>query len=125
MLEVVAAYIRQNEKVLLCQRPENKKRALGWEFPGGKVEPGETKQAALQRECREELDIEVRVCDEIADVTYSYPDVEIHLTLLEAFIQAGKPTALEHKTLRWVSPEQMTEYELCPADRLLINQFRL
>ena len=122
MLEVVAAYIRKGEEILLCQRAENKKRALGWEFPGGKVEAGETKQAALRRECREELAIDIRVGDEIADVTYSYPDITIHLTLLEASIQSGEPSALEHKTLQWVLPGQIGGYELCPADRLLYEK---
>ena len=106
MIEVVAALIRNNGKFMICQRPENKSRALLWEFPGGKVEAGETKEVALARECREELDIELSVGAVFAESTFVYPDISVHLTLLEAKIIRGEPKLLEHKDVRWITPEE-------------------
>ena len=75
MTEVVAALIWQGEKFMICQRPAHKTRGLLWEFVGGKVEPGETKEQALIRECREELDVEIRVDDVFMEVCHEYPDM--------------------------------------------------
>ena len=75
MIEVVAALIRNDGKFMICQRSEQKSRPLMWEFPGGKVEAGETKEAALARECREELDIELAVGEIFAESTFVYPDI--------------------------------------------------
>ena len=116
MIEVVAALIRNNGKFMICQRPENKSRALLWEFPGGKVEAGETKEAALARECREELDIELSVGAVFADSTFVYPDISVHLTLFEASIVRGEPKLLEHKDIRWITPEEAHLFEFSPAD---------
>ena len=116
MIEVVAALIRNNGKFMICQRPENKSRALLWEFPGGKVEAGETKEAALARECREELDIELSVGAVFAESTFVYPDISVHLTLLEAKIVSGEPKLLEHKDIRWITPEEAHLFEFSPAD---------
>ena len=124
MLEVVAAYIRKDGQVLLCQRGPQKSRALQWEFPGGKVEPGETKAEALIRECTEELAVTPEVGAELADVRFDYPDVSIHLTLLEAVIREGSPRKSEHADLRWVSPAAFERFDLCPADRALIRRIR-
>ena len=116
MIEVVAALIRNNGKFMICQRPENKSRALLWEFPGGKVEAGETKEAALARECREELDIKLSVGAVFAESTFVYPDISVHLTLLEAKIIRGEPKLLEHKDIRWITPEEAHLFEFSPAD---------
>ena len=116
MIEVVAALIRNNGKFMICQRPENKSRALLWEFPGGKVEAGETKEAALARECREELDIELSVGKMFADSTFVYPDISVHLSLFEAKIVSGEPKLLEHKDIRWITPEEAHLFEFSPAD---------
>jgi len=86
MTEVVAALIRRNNKILICRRPANKKRALLWEFVGGKPEPGETLTQALARECREELDIELEIGEKFAECTHEYPDMTVHLTVFEAAI---------------------------------------
>lgn len=91
MVEVVAALIRREGKFLICQRPENKARALLWEFVGGKVEQGETKERALIRECREELGITVAVGAAFAEVVHEYPDITVHLTLFNATIAEGTP----------------------------------
>jgi len=116
MVEVVAALIRDGEKFMICQRPEHKSRPLMWEFPGGKVEAGETPEAALARECREELEIELKVGEKFAESTFVYPDISVHLTLLEARIVSGEPKLLEHKDIRWITPEEAAAYEFSPAD---------
>ena len=79
MTEVVAAHIWKNNKFMICQRPAHKARGLLWEFVGGKVESGETKEQALVRECREELDILLSVGDVFMDVIHEYPDITVHL----------------------------------------------
>ena len=123
-IEVVAALIWQGERFLLCQRPAHKARALQWEFVGGKVEPGETKQQALIRECREELDIVLEVGDEFTQVTHSYPDITIHLTVFHSAIAQGRPKLLEHCALDWVTPEKAECFDLCPADREILTEIQ-
>ena len=122
MLEVVAAFIRRGDAFLACQRPAHKARGLQWEFAGGKVEPGETKAQALARECREELGVELAVGDAVTEVTYHYPDVSVHLTLLSAAITAGTPRKLEHADIRWMTLAQARDYPFCPADRVFLEQ---
>ena len=100
--QVVAALIWHDGKFLICQRPAHKARGLLWEFVGGKVEPGETKQQALVRECREELGIETAVGDVFMEVTHTYPDITVHLTLFHVSIIQGEPQKLEHEDMRWI-----------------------
>lgn len=120
MVEVVAALIRRGERFMICQRPAHKARGLKWEFVGGKVEPGESGEAALRRECREELDVEVAVGDVFMDVTHAYPDITVHLTLYNAGITAGEPRLLEHNDLRWITPAEIPNYDFCPADEEIL-----
>lgn len=122
MVEVVAALIWDKDRFLICQRPKNKARSLLWEYVGGKVEPGETKEDALIRECKEELDITVSVQSEFFDVVHEYPDIKIHLTLFNASILEGRITLLEHNDLRWILPSEISDFEFCPADKT-INDF--
>ena len=84
MTEVVAALIWQGDKFMICQRPADKARGLLWEFVGGKVELGETKEQALIRECKEELNVLLSVGDVFMDVIHEYPDITVHLTLFNA-----------------------------------------
>ena len=126
MVEVVAALIWDNDKFMICQRSENKSRALLWEFVGGKVEPGETRKQALIRECKEELDITLSVGDVFMDVVHNYPDINVHLTLFNATISEGVPKKLEHNDIKWITISEINNYEFCPADKeflekLLIN----
>ena len=86
MIEVVAALIWDENRFLACQRPAHKARGLLWEFVGGKVEPGETREQALIRECQEELAITVAVQDVFMEVDHVYPDLTVHLTLFNASI---------------------------------------
>ena len=116
MTEVVAALIWDKGKFMICQRPKNKARGLLWEFVGGKVEPGETKEQTLIRECREELAITVAPADIFTKVTHEYPDITIHLTLFNCTIAKGVPELLEHNDLKWITPEEIPNYDFCPAD---------
>lgn len=122
MVEVVAALIWEKDRFMICQRPAQKARGLLWEFVGGKVEPGETKAEALIRECREELDITVRVGEVFTEVTHVYPDITVHLTLFFAGIERGVPKLLEHRDLRWITPEEIPAYEFCPADKEILEK---
>ena len=124
MLEVVAALIRREDQVLICRRPPHKARAGCWEFPGGKVESGESLREALVRECREELAVALSVGNVLADTVYAYPDLTIHLSLLEARVEAGTLTPLEHSEIRFVRPESFPEYTFCPADQLFLDRIR-
>ena len=120
MVEVVAALIWDKDKFMICQRPAHKARALLWEFVGGKVEPGETKEQALIRECKEELDILLSVGDVFMDVIHEYPDITVHLTLFNATIAEGKPQKLEHNDIQWITPSEIQNYEFCPADEEIL-----
>ena len=124
MVEVVAALIWDRETFMICQRPAHKARALLWEFVGGKVEPGETKEQALIRECREELAITVSVGDIFMEVTHEYPDITVALTLYHATIAAGIPKKLEHNDIRWITPSQIPNYDFCPADEEILRRIR-
>ena len=116
MTHVVAALVRRGDKFLACQRPAHKARGLLWEFVGGKVEPGETPEQALIRECREELAVGLTVKDVFMDVTHIYPDITVHLTLFHAAIAEGEPQMLEHCDLKWITPVEAKDFDFCPAD---------
>ncbi len=120
MIEVVAALIWEKEKFMICQRPAHKARGLLWEFVGGKVEPGETKTQALIRECQEELAITLSVGEVFMDVMHEYPDITVHLTLFHATIAQGIPQKLEHNDIQWITPEQIHQYDFCPADKEIL-----
>jgi 8-oxo-dGTP diphosphatase len=122
--EVVAALIWQDNKFMICQRPAHKARGLLWEFVGGKVEPGETKEQALIRECREELAVTISVGDVFMDVVHEYPDLTVHLTLFNATIAAGEPQKLEHNDIQWITPSEILNYEFCPADEEILKQIK-
>ncbi|MBO4830849.1 MAG: (deoxy)nucleoside triphosphate pyrophosphohydrolase [Oscillospiraceae bacterium] len=122
MTEVVAALIRDGGRFMICRRPAHKARGLLWEFVGGKVEPGETGRDALVRECREEIGVEIDVRDVYFDVVHEYPDILIHLTLYNAVITEGKPKLLEHSEIRWITPEEIPQYEFCPADADILKK---
>ncbi len=107
---------------MICQRPTNKTRALQWEFVGGKVEKGESKQEALIRECREELDITVSVGDVFMEVDHEYPDISVHLTLFNSQIAQGSPKMLEHNDIRWITPDEICNYNFCPADKEILEK---
>ena len=120
MVEVVAALIWVDDKFMICQRPAQKARGLLWEFVGGKVESGETKEQALIRECKEELNILLSVGDVFMDVIHEYPDITVHLTLFNATISEGEPKRIEHNDIRWITSSEISNYEFCPADEEIL-----
>ena len=122
MVEVVAALIWQGDRFMICQRPSHKSNSLLWEFVGGKTEPGETKEQALVRECREELAVTVSVGEPFMDVVHQYPDILVHLTLFHATIAEGEPKLLEHTDLRWITPDEIPNYPFCPADKDILKK---
>ena len=124
MTEVVAALIWRGDRFLACQRPAHKARGLLWEFVGGKIEPGETGEAALIRECREELDVTVSVGEVFMEVTHEYPDLTVHLTVYHAAIEEGEPKLLEHNDLRWLKTNEIDDYPFCPADVDILERLR-
>ncbi len=120
---IVGAAIVQGDRVLAAQRAEPPELAGGWEFPGGKVEDGETEEQALVRECREELAVEIEVGERLGE------DVVLHdgrwlLRVWAARLVTGMPTAVEHSALRWLSRDELSDVAWLPADRPLVEELR-
>ena len=124
MTEVVAALIWNGNRFMICQRPAHKARGLLWEFAGGKVEKGETKEQALIRECREELAVTVVPHDVFMEGVHEYPDLTVHLTLFNAAIADGVPQRLEHNDIRWITVEEIGQYRFCPADETVLTRLK-
>lgn len=124
MTQVVAALIRDGRKFMIFQRPATKTRAFEWEFVGGKVEKGETLEQALIRECREEIGVTVRVGSIFAEVDHEYPDITIHLTLFNAEIAEGTPQMLEHNDIKSITPDEIPQYDFCPADKDILEKIK-
>ncbi len=123
-IRVVAALIESaGEKgaFLVQQRLPGKSRANLWEFPGGKVEPGETDQQALKRECREELDVELEVGPREWGVEHAYADLIVALELYRAKIVRGEPKALGAQALKFATPKAMRAMPFCEADLPLLE----
>ena len=124
MTEVVAALIWDGVKFLACQRPAHKTRGLLWEIVGGKVEKGETHVQALIRECNEELGVIVSVDDIFMEVIHQYPDLKVHLTLYNASILSGVLQKIEHNDLRWITVDEIDNYQFCPADDEILLELK-
>ena len=124
MTEVVAALIWNQKRFMICQRPAHKARGLLWEFVGGKVESGETKEQALIRECQEELDVILDIGQVFMDVIHEYPDLTVHLTLFNASIREGIPQKLEHNDIRWITVDEIDQYDFCPADEEILTRLK-
>lgn len=123
-VEVTAALIFREGRFMICQRPRNKKRGLLWEFPGGKVELGETRQEALIREFREELGATLTVGPLYMELVHEYPDITVHLSLYEARVSRGRVQLLEHEALRYITPEEIPQFAFCPADEKILEKLR-
>lgn len=125
-LDVVCAVIRRSREVLIARRPEGKSLAGLWEFPGGKIEPGEPAATALHRELYEELGCRVAGLQPGPEVLHAYPWGRVRLFAFACSLDAGgpEPRALEHAALAWVLPEQLTEFDLAPADLPLLPWVR-
>lgn len=124
MVEVVAALIWERDTFMICRRPPHKARGLLWEFVGGKVEKGETKEQALIRECREELAVTLSVGEVFMEVTHEYPDLTVHLTLFHAAVAEGVPRKLEHADIRYIKVEEIPLYDFCPADEVFLEELK-
>lgn len=123
-IRVVAALIAQPNdpaRFLVQQRLPDKSRAHLWEFPGGKVEPGETDEAALARECREELAVELQVGRRLWGNTHEYSDLIVELELFAAEIKSGEPQALGAQAIRFCTPKEMQALPFCEADLPLLE----
>ncbi len=116
MKDVTAAIITHNNKVLLTRRAPGEKHAGWWEFPGGKVEAGESPESCLRRELREELEIETSIGDKLTESIYSYETGSIRLLAYRATILSGALLLHVHDEYQWVSVAQLTQYSLLPAD---------
>ncbi|MCI8600276.1 MAG: (deoxy)nucleoside triphosphate pyrophosphohydrolase [Oscillospiraceae bacterium] len=125
MVEVTAAIICKRGRVLICQRPADKRCGLLWEFPGGKLEEGETGEQCIRRECREELTAELAEIRPFAEVVYEYPGYAVHIQFYTAKLAAGEPVRREHAAFRWIKPEEAAEIEFCPADAKMLSENRL
>ncbi|MGV3344298.1 pyrimidine (deoxy)nucleoside triphosphate diphosphatase [Enterobacteriaceae bacterium LUAb1] len=122
-VEVVAAVITRGDRLLLAQRNASSDQAGLWEFPGGKVEAGETQYAALQRELYEELSVNIQSSRYIASTIQKVGDRLIHLHAWHVAGFCGEPQAHCHFALHWVTPGEATGYPLAPADIPLLQAF--
>ncbi len=125
-LPVVAAVIERDGRVLIARRPAHKRQALKWEFPGGKVEPGETPEAALVREINEELSCEIRVIRPLPRSLHAYDWATIELIPFVCCLAPGspEPRALEHSAIAWVRPAEIHGYDLAAADLPVVEALR-
>ena len=122
IVEVVGAIIKDGDRYLVGQRAANKAQGGLWEFMGGKIEPGETPEQALARECREELALEIENEHIIDSVVHEYPEKTIRLTLILCSPKSGSvPKALEHQQIRWVTRSEMDALDFAPADNECLN----
>jgi 8-oxo-dGTP diphosphatase len=126
LLVAAVALVDSDRRVLIAQRPEGKQLAGLWEFPGGKVEPGERPEESLIRELAEELDIRVKeAC--LAPLTFAshaYPDFHLLMPLFICRRWEGTVRAVEHQALKWVEPNRLRDYPMPPADEPLIPMLR-
>ncbi|MBN2050038.1 MAG: 8-oxo-dGTP diphosphatase MutT [Spirochaetales bacterium] len=121
-LEVTAAVIRRNGLVLIGKRRAADYCGGLWEFPGGKIEPGESPEECLKRELAEELGIECAVGELLIETLHAYPDRAIRISAFLADILSGEPAALEHDEIRWVKPEDLPSYAFVPADLPIVDR---
>lgn len=121
-MDVVAAIILKKDRFLIARRPANKARPLLWEFPGGKVEPGETHAQALARECAEELGVQIHVGRQYMQVEHRYPDITVCLFVYTAALERDEPRALEGQELAWVTANETAGYSFCPADTDILKR---
>lgn len=122
MLTVVAGVVERGGRLMLCRRRPEASNGSKWEFPGGKIEPGESPEAALARELKEELDIGVRV-GRVADAVYHrYPDRDVLLLFYRCEILDGEPRAVDCSAVEWAAPEALRGYDLAAADRRFVER---
>ena len=119
-IRVVAAIIRDKGRIFATQRGYGPYKD-GWEFPGGKIEPGETPEEALKREIREELDTEIEVGEPAGHIEYDYPEFHLSMDCFFCTLLSGSLTLKEHEAARWLFPAELDSVSWLPADRSLID----
>ena len=124
MIAVVAGVVRRKGRLLLCQRPEGKRLGLLWEFPGGKVEPGETEEQALIREIHEELNAEIIVNRHLCTVDYDYETFHLHMGCYLCTLAENHIDLLEHAQARWLNRETIDSVAWLPADISVIDALK-
>ena len=122
-IQVVAAVIREGDRVFAAQRGYGRAKD-GWEFPGGKIEPGETPEQALAREIREELGAEITVGEKLTQVEWDYPDFHLSMGCYWCAVVSGSLTLREHESARWLRLNEMDAVEWLPADRVAVEAVR-
>ncbi len=122
MINVVAGLIWQAGKLLICKRPKSKSLPLLWEFPGGKVEEGETKFQALKREIKEELGVIIETREIYGNTVFQYDDFSVNITFINSIVVGGIPDCLEHEEIRWVNISELDQFEFCPADVEILTE---
>ena len=120
---VVAAIIKEENKIFATQRGYGDHKD-GWEFPGGKIEPGETPEQALVREIQEELDITITVDRHVVDVSYDYPQFHLEMGCFLCSIAKGTPRLLEHEAARWLKSTEIDSVDWLPADVLVVDALK-
>ena len=120
-LLVVAAVIERGDELLISFRHPKGPRPSKWEFPGGKVERGETEQEALIREMREELGVRCEVDEELKRLVHPYPDTDVEIAFYRTRIVDGEPKALEMEQIRWVKKSDLGELDFLEADRPFVS----
>jgi 8-oxo-dGTP diphosphatase len=121
LIEVTAAIIKRDGKFLICQRPRGKRCEFLWEFPGGKIETGETAEECLVRECREELNVTVKIENLVKKVDYEYPDITVIIYFYLCELNDKEPTCIEHNNTQWCTIDEILKLPLCPADNKMLS----
>lgn len=121
--DVVCAIIEKSDRFLIAQRPLGKSLASMWEFPGGKIKSNESEQIALQRELREELNVQVEILQRLTPCFHAYNDFSLRLIPYLCTLKEGEPEALEHKALRWITPDEISLYDFPEADLPVLAEY--
>lgn len=125
MINVVAAIIKnESGKILIAKRNLKKSQGGLWEFPGGKIEKDETREEAIIREIKEELTIDIKVDKYLAEKVFNYPDKDINLIAMECTQIVGNVELTEHEDYRWVTSEELTNFEFAPADEFIVERMK-
>jgi len=123
MLQVTCAIIEHANKILICQRSASMKLPLKWEFPGGKIETGESKEDCLRREIKEELHIDISIHSTLTMVEHHYADFSLQLYPFVCSLQSGEVKVLEHAQAIWVDVAQLRNYDWAEADLPIVNEY--
>ena len=123
-IAIAAVILSQGGKLLIAKRAEGGNCGGNWEFPGGKVEKGETLEQCAVRECQEELGVTVRLTGLFGTVSHRYPDNAVTITFYNGIILEGNPCLRVHQQLAWVTPCQLSQYSFCAADKDIIEKLR-